>query len=99
MGTEGEVGVNQRLGGSGWRTLQLFAAGGERKPLYFRLLIAYVHSYILLPANANSMEKMNMRHEEQYISVLHSVQFVSTAEYNVPLFMDVELTKKNERQG
>lgn len=39
-----------------------------------------------------------MLYKKQYISILHSVQFVSTAEQNVQLFMDLELQKRNERK-
>lgn len=45
------------------------------------------------------MEKMNMLYKEQYISILHSVQIMSTVEHNVPLFMDLELKKKMKEKG
>lgn len=41
-------------------------------------------SHFLFPTNANFIEKMNMLYMEQYISILHSFQFVSTAQYNGP---------------
>lgn len=50
-------------------------------------------------ASVYYMEKMNMLYKEQCISILHSVQFVSTAQHNVPLFMDLEFQKGNKREG
>lgn len=49
-------------------------------------------------ADVYYMEKMNMLYKEQCISILHSVQFVSTAQHNVPLSMDLELQKRNKRE-
>lgn len=58
-----------------------------KRPYYTSIPANYMPrltSHFLFSTNANFIEKMNMLYMEQYISILPSFQFVSTAQYNGP---------------
>lgn len=54
-------------------------------------------SHFLFLAKAKFIEKMNMLYVEQYISILHSFQFVSTQQYNGPTVYGLEIQRVKRR--
>lgn len=65
----------------------LLTDGSMKRPYYTSIPANYMPrltSHFLFSTNANFIEKMNMLYMEQYISILPSFQFVSTAQYNGP---------------